>query len=151
VEADLARLAARISALRLPRRRRPAGSALRVGLDLVEVDAVSAMLDSRFASRYLARVYTNAEVRDCTQDRGIDAARLAGRFAAKEAVMKMLDVGDSAVPWRAVEVRRERSGCPAIVLHGAAAGLAEREGISRFAVSLSHEAGYAAAVVVGTP
>jgi holo-[acyl-carrier protein] synthase len=130
--------------------RRSAAPRLRVGLDLVHVDDVATMLASRLASRYLARIYTRAEVQDCTDDLGVNAARLAGRFAAKEAVMKVLNVGDRAVPWRSIEIRRGKSGIPTIELHGAAAGIAGAEGISQFLVSVSHEAGYAAAVVVGT-
>jgi holo-[acyl-carrier protein] synthase len=102
------------------------------------------------SERYLTRVYTRDEIRDCTETGGPNAARLAARFAAKEAVLKALDVGDRAVPWQSIEVQRCESGAPAIRLHGAAAALAREEGITTFAVSLSHETNLASALVVAT-
>src|SRR3954447_23579894 len=104
--------------LRLLRRNHASSSVLRVGIDLVEVDAVAASLESSLSERYLSRVYTRGEVLDCTEPGGPNAARLAARFAAKEAVLKALDVGDRAVPWQAIEVRRSESGAPSIELHG---------------------------------
>ena len=136
--------------LRRLRRGRTAACVLRVGVDLVEIDAVAATLDSPLAQRYLSRVYTPGEVCDCTDAGGVNPGRLAARFAAKEAVMKALDVGDRAIPWRAVEVRREPTGRPTVVLHGAAALAAREEGVARFALSLSHEVRYASALVVAS-
>jgi holo-[acyl-carrier protein] synthase len=121
--------------------------ALRIGIDLVRVSTVQDALD-RHGERYLARVYTPAEVEDCRGPAGVDPLRLAARFAAKEAAMKTLRVGDAAVPWPAVEVRREPGGAPALVLHGPAAALAEAAGIAELALSFTHEHEYAGAVVV---
>jgi holo-[acyl-carrier protein] synthase len=121
---------------------------LRVGIDLVEIDSVATALRSHYADRYLARVYTAEEVRDCTTPAGVDASRLAARFAAKEAAMKALRVGNRSMPWRAIEVRRESDGAPILVLSGAASALADEAGLSDFAVSLTHERDYASAVVV---
>jgi holo-[acyl-carrier protein] synthase len=124
---------------------------LRVGLDLVDVDEVAASLSSPLADRYLSRVYTPAEVRDCTvRGRGVVPARLAARFAAKEAAMKALGVGDRAVPWLAIEVVRCADGQPTLALRGAAAALARAAGLSQFALSLSHEKDYASAMVVAS-
>jgi holo-[acyl-carrier protein] synthase len=129
-----------------------ASVSVRVGIDLVAVDAVAQSLDSSLRDRYLARVFTDAEVGDCTTAAGdVDAARLAGRFAAKEAALKALRAGDTAVPWREVEVARAPDGDPSLVLHGVAAELAASAGLHHFAVSLTHEQAYASAVVVATP
>lgn len=135
------------SALRR-RHRRPV--ALRVGIDLVDVADVAETLESSRAERYLTRVYTPAEVRDCTSAGRLDASRLAARFAAKEAVMKALDVGGRAVPWRTIEVRKHESGRPALALHGPAAAVARAEGLTTFALSLTHESRYASAFVVAS-
>jgi holo-[acyl-carrier protein] synthase len=132
------------------RRRRRAEPALRVGIDLVDVANVAETLDSPLAERYLARVYTPGEIRDCTSAGGLDASRLAARFAAKEAVMKALDVGGRAIPWRTIEVQRQESGRPAVALHGAAAAIARAEGLSTFALSLTHETQFASALVVAS-
>lgn len=121
---------------------------MRIGTDLVAVGDVRAAIEN-FASKYLDRVYTAREQADCRlPDGGHDAARLAARFAAKEATLKALRAGDAAVPWTSVEVRRLPDGAPELFVTGAAADLAERTGAGELAVSLSHEAGLATAVVV---
>jgi holo-[acyl-carrier protein] synthase len=117
--------------------------ATRVGIDLVDIDEVNAALKTH-GQRYLVRVFTDEERRECGQD----AHRLAARFAAKEATMKALDRGDQAIPWRSIGVRRTASGRPLLELSGAAAELARRRGITELSVSLTHERSSAAAVVV---
>ncbi|MFL5863914.1 MAG: holo-ACP synthase [Solirubrobacteraceae bacterium] len=121
---------------------------LRVGLDLVSAETVRESLQ-RHGPRYLHRVYTEREVADCRTEHGADARRLAARFAVKEATFKVLRVGkDDAVPWTAVEVRRHPPHGVSVVLTGRAAELAQAAGIRELAVSLTHEKGRAAAVVV---
>ena len=120
---------------------------LRVGIDLVKVTTVSSSIDEH-GEHYLHRVYTDAEIADCTGPAGLDPLRLASRFAAKEATMKVLRVGDAAVPWPAIEVRRNPGGAPEVVLHGPAAQRADDDGIEDLALSFTHEEEYAGAVVV---
>lgn len=119
---------------------------LRVGIDLVRVSAVRDAL-AVHGERYLARVYTAREVDDCRRDGDVDPLRLAARFAAKEAALKALRVGDEAVPLRCIEVVRDPSGHAELALHGPAAVLARARGIAHLAVSLTHEDEYASAVV----
>lgn len=123
--------------------------ALRVGIDTVAVQAVRDALAAH-GDRYLERVYTPREVAECTTPSGPDAERLAARFAAKEATLKALRAGGGGVPWSAIEVRRDPSGWTGLALTGAAAALAREAGFGELAVSLTHEAGLASAVVVGT-
>jgi holo-[acyl-carrier protein] synthase len=119
-----------------------------VGIDLMSVAAVEDSIRVH-AGRYLRRVYTSRELRDCASAGGApDARRLAARFAAKEAALKVLRAGDEAVPWQAVGVRADRFGRPSIELTGAARELALRRGIEGLDVSLTHEGPFAAAVVV---
>jgi holo-[acyl-carrier protein] synthase len=125
-------------------------SRLRVGIDLVDVEEVAATLRSKLGARYLSRIYTSREVDDCRRDREVDPVRLAGRFAAKEAAMKALRVGDRAVSWREVEVQRAADGAPTLALRGAAAALAAEAGLSQFALSVTHERTYASAIVVAS-
>ncbi len=120
---------------------------LRVGTDLVLVESVSEALREH-GERYLARVYTEREVEDCRTAQGIDAQRLAGRFAAKEAALKVLRPAGEGIALNAIEVRRDPVGWVALELSGAAASLAAREGIAELALSLAHEGDYATAVVV---
>lgn len=125
---------------------------LRVGVDLVRVAEVREAL-ARYGARYLTRCYSAAEIAWCQASTGMSAERLAARFAAKEAALKVLEPseGDGPVPdFRAIEVIRRRSGACALRLDGAAAVLARRRGIAALACSLAHEGEYAAAVVLGT-
>lgn len=121
---------------------------VRVGFDLVSVAAVEAQLGVATRDRYLARVYSEAEVADCTTERGVSAERLAARFAAKEATIKVLAPGAEGFSLREIEVRRASSGAVSMALSGTAAELARSAGIAELTVSLTHEAGLAGAVVV---
>jgi holo-[acyl-carrier protein] synthase len=120
----------------------------RVGIDLVDAAEVAAALEAH-GDRYLRRVYTPEEVQDCRRDAGIDAERLAARFAAKEAAIKVLRPDRrTAVPWTGIAVRRDPAGWVGLELHGRAAALAEAAGITRTALSISHERGTSCAVVL---
>lgn len=120
----------------------------KVGIDLVSIEAVEESIRVH-ASRYLGLVYTAAELHDCSSPAGTpDARRLAARFAAKEAAMKVLRAEDEALPWHSIGVRRDRFGGPSIELTGVAAQLAQQRGIDAFDVSLTHEGPFAAAVVI---
>ncbi|MGH2868980.1 MAG: holo-ACP synthase [Solirubrobacteraceae bacterium] len=116
---------------------------LRVGLDLVLTDAIRDSIRDH-GDRYLHRIYTADELRDCD----FQPDRLAARFAAKEATMKALGREDEAVPWRSIEVRRCPSGRPEVVLTGEAAALADRLQIDEVTMSMTHDGSMAAAVVV---
>jgi holo-[acyl-carrier protein] synthase len=122
--------------------------AMRVGIDLVSVDSVDESIREHGA-RYLERIHTERELRDCHTTQGPVSERLAARFAAKEATIKVLrPAPDAAVPWRTIEVVRHSSGWVALELAGAAAALAEAAGLHDFALSITHEHGHAAAVVI---
>ena len=121
--------------------------AIHVGLDLVSVAQVQATLDGPLAARYLARIYTETELGDCRTAEGIDPQGLAARFAAKEATLKVLAEADG-VPWRDIEVERAPSGAVRLLLHGLAAQRAADVGVVDLALSVTHEDGFAAAVVI---
>ncbi len=125
--------------------------AIRVGIDLVAVDSVAESLAGEHAAHYLERIYTEREVDDCRAASGeIDPARLAARFAAKEATIKALPGGGDEVRLTTIEVRRADNGEVRLQLSGHAAELAAGAGIEELAVSLTHEGGFAAAAVVAS-
>ena len=74
---------------------------------------------------------------------------MAGRWAAKEAVSKVLGLGVRGIGWRDIEIERMPTGQPAVRLHGRAAERAEQLGMERIAVSITHESDYAVAVAFG--
>jgi holo-[acyl-carrier protein] synthase len=120
------------------------------GVDLAEVDRIQAALeDPRIGKRFRERVYTPKEIAYCEKKRRGKYESYAGRFAAKEAVMKALGRGWGArVRWLDIEVARARSGKPAIVLHDKTAQLAAELGIRRWVLSITHTKGHGLAFVV---
>lgn len=118
-----------------------------IGTDVIAIAEVQSSI-AQFGERYLARVFTERERAETAGPE--QGSRLAARFAAKEATLKALRAGDSAIPWRAIEVRRAGDGAPELCLHGAAKDLAAARGIRELALSLTHETTFASAVVVGT-
>ena len=115
-----------------------------MGIDLVDVGRFARLLERR--PRLAERLFTEGERRDAA----MRPERLAARFAAKEAVLKSLRVGVGAAPWRAIEVRRDVGGAPALTLWGAAATLAADRGVGTWHLSLTHTATCAGAVVVAS-
>jgi holo-[acyl-carrier protein] synthase len=115
-----------------------------LGVDIVKVDRIAAAIE-RFGQRFANRVLTEREQRYVRQR----PETFAGRWAAKEAVSKVLGLGVRGVGWRDIEVERLPTGQPSIVLHGRAAGRADQLGMGRIAVSITHEAEYAVAVAFG--
>jgi len=115
-----------------------------VGIDIIKVDRIRRTL-ARFGSRFSQRVLTPAEQRYV----GARPETLAGRWAAKEAVSKVLGLGVRGIGWREIEIERLPTGQPAVRLHDRAARRAEQLGMTRIALSISHEADYAVAIAFG--
>ncbi len=113
-----------------------------MGVDIVEIERVEEAL-RRHGRRFLDRIFTEDECRQC----GERAPSLAGRFAAKEAAFKALG---GRFSWREIEVRTEPGGKPGLVLHGAAMERAIRLGLREWRVSISHSRDNAVAVVVAS-
>jgi len=124
---------------------------LRVGVDIVEIARIGESIDC-FGERYLDRLFTAGEIAYASSGGAeLRAERLAARFAAKEAVMKALDLAERGVSWKDIEVRRESSGQCELALHGRARAAARDAGIQDLALSLSHDGNYAIAFVVARP
>jgi holo-[acyl-carrier protein] synthase len=121
-----------------------------VGVDAVDVERFRRVLARR--PGVAARFFTAIEQADA--DRSSDPTEsLAARFAAKEAVMKALGTGLGGFAFTEVEVRRTpgsgaQSGAPYLVLHGAAAALADQRHAAQFHLSLTHTTQTAIAFVV---
>lgn len=119
----------------------------RIGCDMVRVEDVTASVE-RFGDRYLRRVFTPHELDVCSGP--ARDQRLAARFAAKEAVVKVLRPRDIALPWRSIEIRRQSWGGCEVALSGNASMLAREQRLADFQVSISHESEYAIAMVMAT-
>lgn len=115
-----------------------------LGVDIVEIERIRRSVD-RYGERFLARIYTEAELELC----GNRIPELAVRFAGKEAVMKALGTGRRGVSWRDIEILRNKRNAPLVHLHGRARARARRLGINEIAISLSHSRDYAIASAIG--
>jgi holo-[acyl-carrier protein] synthase len=120
---------------------------LGLGMDVVEIGRIARILEGPLgrSARFLERCFTQGE-RDYCDGRRDRAGRYAARFAAKEAAVKALGA-PPGVTWTDVELERGE-GAPALRLHGAARAAADRLEVTRVHVTLTHDAGVAAATVV---
>lgn len=115
-----------------------------LGIDIIRVSRIKESLE-RFGDRFVQRVLTPAEaayVRNRPET-------MAGRWAAKEAVSKVLGLGVRGIGWRDIEIERLPTGQPAVRLHGRAERRAEQLGMGRVAISISHESDFAVAIAYG--
>ena len=115
-------------------------------MDICDIAQVAESMET-FGARYLDRIYTPHELATCLGSPD-SASRLGARFAAKEAVVKILRPTNANPDWRSIEVRSAADGSCSIVLSGRAEQLAAAAGLSDIAVSLTHEGAVSAAVVV---
>ena len=113
------------------------------GVDAAEIARIGHAME-RWGQQFLDRVYTPAEQVYC---RG-RAERLAGRFAAKEAVSKALGTGIRELRWRDIEVLPDRRGRPTVYLHGTAAERARATGTTWLSISITHAGELAIAFVI---
>lgn len=114
-----------------------------IGVDLIDIDRIVALL-GRFPDRFRERVLTDGEARYC----GTKVERIAGRWAAKEAISKVLGLGVRGVGWREIEILPNRAGAPQVQLHRRAAARAAALGLDDVTVTISHERHMAVAVAV---
>jgi holo-[acyl-carrier protein] synthase len=117
------------------------------GVDLAEVPRIRASIE-RYGEKFIRRIYTPAEIA-YVERKANKYERYAARFAAKEAGMKAIGTGwRRGVTWQDFEVANLRSGKPTLLLHGVAAGFAERLGVKHISLSITHTAGLGMAHVI---
>jgi holo-[acyl-carrier protein] synthase len=118
------------------------------GVDMVDCARLREAID-RHGQKFLERVFTPAELAYCLGKKR-ETEHLAGRFAAKEAVLKVLGTGwRSGIKWTDVEVLNEPSGQPRVRLHDECKRLAAEQGLSEVLVSISHIQTHAIASAIG--
>ena len=115
-----------------------------LGIDIIRVQRIRDSL-ARFGDRFSNRVLTPKEQ---AYVRGRPET-MAGRWAAKEAVSKVLGLGVRGIGWRDIEIERLPTGQPAVRLHGRAERRAAQLGMGRVAISITHESDYAVAIAFG--
>ncbi len=118
---------------------------LATGVDLIDIARIREAIE-RHGDRFVSRIFTEVEQRDC----GGRISSFAARFAAKEAVSKALGCGIGDVSWLNIEIRSDEKKAPHLVLHGDGERLAKELGLLNWSVSMSHTESQAIAFVVAT-
>ncbi|HZZ73243.1 MAG TPA: holo-ACP synthase [Pirellulales bacterium] len=118
-----------------------------IGTDIVECLRIAQMIE-RHAELFINRVYTEHEIRYC-QARKMSTQHYAGRWAAKEAVLKAIGTGwRRGISWRDVEVRNVAGGKPVVACRGGVREVIEQLGIADILISISHCRSHATAYAV---
>lgn len=118
-----------------------------LGTDIIEIVRIGRMVE-RHGEVFLNRVFTEGEIRYC-QKRKESYQHFAGRWAAKEAVMKTLGTGwIRGVGWRDIEVVSQKSGRPVINIQGGAREFSDKLGIDDILITISHCRAYATATAI---
>jgi len=113
------------------------------GVDVAEIPRITRAVE-RWGQRFLDRVYTPEEQRYC----GLRMERLAGRFAAKEAISKVLGTGVRYIRWREMEILPDERGKPTVTLYGRAKDVAAKLQLGPIGVSITHTSELAIAFAV---
>jgi holo-[acyl-carrier protein] synthase len=120
------------------------------GIDIVETARIHKLIDDH-GEHFLDRVFTRAEQQYCDASKKRALEHYAGRFAAKEAVLKVLGTGwRGGIAWTDIEITKDPSGQPHVALTGECARVASRLGITRWHLSISHIETHATASAIGT-
>jgi len=117
------------------------------GIDLVDFPRIAEMVE-RHGERFINRVFTAAE-QGCARASRNTVEKYAGRFAAKEAVLKLLGTGwRGKIAWTDIEVTNNPAGQPEVTLSGEVKAIAERMRIKQISLSITHTANFAIASAV---
>jgi holo-[acyl-carrier protein] synthase len=122
----------------------PQGVNVALGIDMIEVERIHTVF-AHHGERFLKRVFTEEEIAQCHNK----VQRLAGRFAAKEAISKALGTGMHGIAWHEMEVVQLVSGRPTVRLYGNAMRRAHQLGLSAFDVSIADLAQFSIAIAIG--
>jgi holo-[acyl-carrier protein] synthase len=119
------------------------------GIDIIETARIKQSVEEH-GERFLDRVYTPGEQEYCSRNQKRYFEHLAGRFAAKEAVLKVLGTGwRGGISWTDIDIVSHSSGQPQVVLSGECERIAAKLGIRSWHVSISHIETHATASAIG--
>ena len=117
------------------------------GIDLVDCPRIEEMIE-RHGERFVQRVFTAAEQAYAEANKN-EVEKLAGRFAAKEAILKLMGTGwRGKIAWTDIEIINNSSGQPEVTLGGEVEKIADKLGIEHISVSITHTANFAIASAV---
>ena len=123
------------------------GGNIRTGIDIVEIYRIENILESK-GERFLNKIFTDSEI-EYIVNKGRKANTVAGMFATKEAVSKVLGSGIGKINWKDIELYHERSGKPYININKKIRDKFDVLKIDSIDISISHEKKYAVSIAIG--
>jgi len=117
------------------------------GIDLVKIERIEKII-KKWGDNFTSRVFTLLEREYCEKKKGNKYQSYAGRFAAKEALLKSLGLGLRGVNWKEIEIENNELGQSIIETSGKLKKIASEKGVSKYFISISHTKEYAVAQVI---
>ena len=117
------------------------------GIDLVKIERIEKII-KRWGDNFIFRIFTSLEREYCEKKKGNKFQSYAGKFAAKEALLKALGLGLREANWKEIEIKNDELGQPIIDTSGKLKNIASTKGVSKYFISISHTKEYAVAQVI---
>lgn len=117
------------------------------GIDLIKIERIEKII-RRWGDNFIFRIFTPLEREYCEKKKGNKYQSYAGKFAAKEALLKALGLGLGGVNWKEIEIINNELGQPIIDTSGKLKNIVLTKGVSKYFITISHTKEYAIAEVV---
>ncbi len=117
------------------------------GIDLIKIERIEKII-KKWGDNFTSRVFTLLEREYCEKKKGNKYQSYAGRFAAKEALLKALGLGLREANWKEIEIKNDELGQPIIDTSGKLKNIALAKGVSKYFITISHTKDYAIAQVI---
>ena len=117
------------------------------GIDLVKIERIEKII-KRWGNNFNSRIFTPLERDYCEKKKGNKYQSYAGKFAAKEALLKALGLGLRGANWKEIETKNDELGQPIIDTSGKLKKIALTKGVSKYFITISHTKEYAIAQVI---
>ena len=117
------------------------------GIDLVKIERIEKII-KRWGDNFIFRIFTPLEREYCKKKKSNKYQSYAGKFAAKEALLKALGLGLREANWKEIEIKNDELGQPIIDTSGKLKKIVSRKGVSKYFISISHTKDYAVAQVI---
>ncbi|MBA7563282.1 Holo-[acyl-carrier-protein] synthase [subsurface metagenome] len=117
------------------------------GIDLVKIERIEKVI-KKWGDNFTSRVFTLLEREYCEKKKGNKYQSYAGRFAAKEALLKSLGLGLKGVNWKEIEIENNELGQSIIETSGKLKKIASEKRVSKYFITISHTKDYAIAQVI---
>lgn len=117
------------------------------GIDLVKIKRIEKII-KKWGDNFTFRIFTSLEREYCEKKKGNKFQSYAGKFAAKEALLKALGLGLREANWKEIEIKNEELGQPIIDTSGKLENIASVKGVNKYFITISHTKEYAIAQVI---